>query len=166
MNQRQKARLTKLATFLCSVPRKHFNLDVVTAGDYEDIYDLKLGETLSDIGKTCKVHKCGAAACAMGWTPAVFPRKVYWDDVGDVKAYSGEWYWEEMQEFFGLDGGQSHYLFQPDSYNSYDNSVTPKRVAKRIMDLVNKDGKFYSTVRHTESVHNTAPNMQKVEEYC
>jgi len=99
MNKVQKARLQKLADFIRTVPKKHFDLNYYIIGYPQDIFELK---------KTNFKKECGTTACAVGWMPTIF------------KKFSGmDFGWPEETEieaFFGINTDEYSYLFIPDKY--------------------------------------------------
>jgi len=60
----QKRRIKKLAAFLRRINPEKFDMHIIARTD--------------DSG-SMKPFECTSAACAMGWTPAVFPKLVKWD---------------------------------------------------------------------------------------
>ena len=154
MNDLGNRRLLKLAAFLRTVPRKHFNLDVI-ANNSNDIDDGKTNcqiiKRMKEIGKTNKKYDCGAAACAIGWMPAAFPRQCKWSsnkdtwysEINVVLRSSNKKDFAAAKEFFDICEKQADYLFQPDFYpNSRYNSISPKTVAKRIEKFVKTNGQM------------------------
>jgi hypothetical protein len=63
------ADLLKLAAFLEKLPRRKFDFDSVVRSWAR--------------GKKA----CGSVCCAMGWCPAVFPKRVSWDSSPDAISY-------------------------------------------------------------------------------
>lgn len=138
LDRKFKRRLNKLACFLDTIPRRNFDLTCVVATD-----DLP----------TRDVAKCGAAACAVGWCPIVFPRSNIFFDKPD------SWSTIDVEfpdgtnllgacDFFGLTFDQGHYLFTPDSYDNYN--PEPKEVAERIRKLMSS-GLPKDFERHSDS---------------
>lgn len=136
MTALHKKRLLKLAAFLREkVPDEHWN--------FYEISNLR--------GEQCEAYRriasgkqqgCGAAACAMGWVPAVFPRTFTWDRSGlPVLRTSSEAYAtnQEIETFFGLSEDDRFYLFELRGYRDYSN-VTRRKVAARIESFVKRGG--------------------------
>lgn len=108
----QKQRLLKLADFLEALPRGRFDLDFIAKKNNK--------------GEQPAVNTCGTVACAIGWTPVVFPKHCGYTKIcmygtdKDLAVYSKEcpelkdFYFAE--EFFGLDNKEAFYLFMPESY--------------------------------------------------
>ena len=124
----QKQRLLKLADFLESLPRGRFDLSIIA----------KYG----DNGNTPAEKGCGTAACAIGWTPVVFPRACtytpalcgYERELSVVSKETGSIDFNFAEEFFGLNAAESNYLFMPDSYP--ESRRGKKSVAGRIRKFV------------------------------
>lgn len=115
-------RLEKLADFLDTLPRQKF--DFGTFGKEE-------GKPFMEALAAGK-HRCGTVACAIGWTPAVFPRLMEWQDGFPAMRESGETCFSAAEELFGIDRDESRWLFNPGPSNNLDNDATPKQVAKHI----------------------------------
>lgn len=148
MNKVQARRLLKLADFLTALPKQKFDFAVV-AHEYGKpmIEALKAGKT-----------RCGTTACAIGWMPAVFPRQLMWlrgNPLGEERSlhvdfkvngkgkYSS---FEVAESFFGIDGVESRYLFNPrDEDGGRETSLpydaTAKQVARRIRAFVKRKTK-------------------------
>src|SRR3990167_9354732 len=143
-----KQRLLKLAAFLRKVPRKHFDLQVITNVETTDIYGWNLTldkilvqiDSLRKVGKKCKRLNCKTAACAVGWCPSVFPRVFKWNDNGSVVSVKDENEYDFLvaERFFCLAEYSSTYLFRPESYRPGHRG--PKSVAGRIEKLVKNNG--------------------------
>ena len=132
-------RLHKLADFLDTVPKKNFDFDRV-------VFDVD--------GKPRKDFNCGTTACAMGYTPLLFPKLVEWT--------AGEWsgavigvipkggspcidsWADAAMELFGIDGGEVDALFWPDANHvradiglpELPEDPTPKQVARNIRKFI------------------------------
>lgn len=125
-------RLLKLATFLRKLPTKNFDFEIFCDG----IFDREN-------------NMCGTVACAMGWTPAVFPRLVRWTKtscgtpfgvafrnrktftLGVIKELFNLNY-EEIRALFYASGGK----IRPWQLKSVDYKATPKQVATSIERFV------------------------------
>jgi hypothetical protein len=84
---------------------------------------------------------CGTAACALGYAtmlPALAAEGLTWHDTrfmgvvtfGDHVSYGAG------EIFFGLDEGQSEYLFDPWAYDCDEGEITPADVAGRIDEVL------------------------------
>jgi len=138
MKHHHKRRLLKLCEFLEQLPRKRFDFSVVA-----------------------KEHSCGTVGCAIGWTPAVFPRLVKWlpakkgkeIDVMLTGGRRGHFYTTVAKSLFGINHYQAEGLFTPYTYlrmgenfgdgiEGLPDKATPKQVAKRLrqfLKLVEQD---------------------------
>lgn len=135
-------RLLKLADFLEKLPRKKFDFRTVITGPKPPRKELD----------------CGSVACAMGWTPAVFPRLVEAYVFSDEDPENIEMdvrlkadkecddYCTVAEELFGLDEKSATGLFTP-GHQDYINeptlygTATPKQVAALIRRYVKKNSK-------------------------
>jgi hypothetical protein len=146
MNAIHARRLLKLADFLDELPRQKFDFATLVREDGKPVLEaLKAGKT-----------ECGTVACAIGWTPAVFPRLAKW---GEVRGFFGvrkivlptdaaardkssrEALILTAAKLFGLSEDDTDTLFVPDYYERRGrlrNNATPKRVAKHIRRFVEK----------------------------
>lgn len=124
----QSRRLLKLIEFLEKLPRKKFD------------FATEVSE--------CKTngHTCATVACAIGWTPELWPRLVKWhftdDWYGARKECSSfflrgeEVYFKDVaRDLFGVNG----WLFAPGEQNEVHSKLkdlsygaTPKQVAKML----------------------------------
>lgn len=132
-------RLLKLADFIEKVPVRNFNLDTVVGYSKRNVLTnvsehTGTGEELKQLVKTGFGFKCDSAACAIGWTPAVFPRLVKWD--GDAVYLDGVHmpYWSIGMKLFDISMEEADYLFDPSFYPI--DKQGPKSVAKRIRAFV------------------------------
>lgn len=144
MQKIHKERLLKLADFLENkVPNKHFNLSkIAVSGSVEFDQDL-LTKAING-----EKIKCRAAACAVGWLPAVFPRSFEWQKTFSLLSLRAEASIIHKKtkdsdavaasNFFGLTPHQCGYLFLPDNYRT----MNPKKstVVRRIRNFVESDG--------------------------
>lgn len=151
-------RLTKLATFLKKVPKKLFDLAVITtfSGDDCKPFSSVVKEGLEGLVK--KDLKCGAAACAIGWCPAVFPRLCRWDSSGEVAPRDDKSYYSSFrtaEAMFGLDTAESAYLFDPVNYDD-GGDTTAKQVAERILDFV----KYHPNIDFNDSTQMWGPVLK------
>lgn len=152
MNSVQKKRLLKLAAFLRTVPRKHFNLEVIiglckTLEKNDKVYMArsKIVKGLNKVKKDLKPHNYCVAACAIGWMPAAFNHHLKWN--GDGKVVFRQYKYEDCTEsnfeaarkFFTINNRQSNYLFMPESY--HPSKRGPCSVANRIEKFVESGGK-------------------------
>lgn len=144
MRTKFKQRILKLAKFLRKLPRKHFNIEVVTnLGCQYNRYGKETFVSAKDyqtIGKTLKPMNCGAAACAIGWCPSVFPHIVCLKDkIGLIDKKTGTNGWTRMIDYFGLSEGQSDYLFHDYAYRV--GHAGKDSVAGRLEKFVAENGK-------------------------
>lgn len=123
----QKQRLLKLADFIEALPRGKFDLNIIAKENRD--------------GEEPSVKTCGTAACAIGWTPVVFPRACAYtfslfdnSELSVQSKLSGKRDFVFAEEFFGLDCKESSYLFDPESYPSGRRGK--KSVAARIRKFV------------------------------
>lgn len=108
MNSRERKRLEKLILFLKNLKPQQFNF----------------GEVVTRLGD----NQCGSVCCAIGWTPAIFPRSVRWvkcrnpylttDKEANVFAARNVEYADVASQLFGIDRRMAHYLFTP-SFQKY-----------------------------------------------
>lgn len=124
-----RKRLLKLADFIEKLPKHKLDMDTV-------------GELRGS--KRMNFKECKSAACAMGWTPAVFPSLVKWryDRTIPVVYVESPTAIDKaaMQEIFDIDDIDADILFGP----ARRNYTTPKQVAKGIRRYV-KTGRLPST---------------------
>lgn len=132
-------RLLKLAEFLETDPRvkDHFDMALIVSDGFDP-----------------KALGCGAAACAIGWTPVVFPEAWrYEDDCAVLRLPKGTAFdFDAAELFYGIDRKQSVYLFSlswyaeaewdTDTRTFQSSSIPPTTVAKRIRDFVASGGKI------------------------
>lgn len=123
MDKIERERLDTLESFLETLPEDQF---------YFGSYVLK------------QVHGCASIACALGWTPKLFPELVTWElrpgsmggyisskDTGHIGIVVGT-------ELFGVDLETAEWLFAPGAIHSHfgdnllENSATAKQVAEHI----------------------------------
>ena len=111
MKHFHKNRLLKLATFLDTLPRAQF--------DFATVFEKR---------------ECGTVGCAMGWTPAVFPRLVKYKDWGygnsDVRTKRRLGFGAVAQEIFGLTTPEAMGLF----VSEYNMVVGEKMVNDKLGD--------------------------------
>ncbi len=131
MKMLHQKRLLKLASFLRTVPKKNFDLRSYTGNSefYIDADEIIVKE-LNNLKKTKFEFKCNTTACAVGWTPNVFPRTFYWNEQAEIRCknsrrndydnydYVSEHNTDEesVGEFFGLNTDEYSYLFYPGEY--------------------------------------------------
>lgn len=150
MKSFHKKRLLKLASFLRTLPKERFNLEVIT-GLPKGSHAMKDEEQIvEELAGFCKGKTCGSAACAIGWCPAVFPRDAKWETrYGGVVLKSDEWQenFGFAEEFFGLTEAQAVYLFDPSYYPCRRQGKIS--VANRIADFVSgkMDEKWWAEVK-------------------
>lgn len=118
----QNKRLTKLIAFLRALPRSKFYF-----GD--DVLESKTNG-----------HTCATVACAIGWTPAIFPRLVKWDFQdgclnGYIMGKRSVGLYDVAEKILGCDA----YVFLPNCQIYADNRLSnlpcdasPKQVAKML----------------------------------
>ena len=134
-------RLHKLADFLDTVPKKNFDFERV-------VYDRGDGPPRKDFS-------CGTTACAMGYTPLLFPKLVEWAVVGEFNdsvcgvipkggnPCTHSWGGAAM-ELFGIEGLEVDALFWPDAnriradigLSELPKDPTPKQVARNIRKFI------------------------------
>lgn len=122
----QDRRLKKLIAFLRELPRGKFYF-----GD-----DVKESKSNG--------HTCATVACAIGWTPAIFPRVLKWVWYGD---YNEKYFWHysfkgERYSFADISDkllGCPHHLFIPQEQQcvhaeleDLSDDATPKQVARML----------------------------------
>lgn len=111
-----KRRLRKLIAFLRVLPRRRFNF----------------GEVVH--------HNCKTTACAIGWTPKVFPRIVEWTKRDQVLRFRGKKRATDFhivaERIFGIESGTAMDLFAPHMQDLVHRKLpicsmdaTPKQVA-------------------------------------
>lgn len=144
-------RLLKLAKFLDELPEGRFNFGV------------SCQTVMADEGPESG-HHCGTVGCAIGWTPAVFPRLIQWRHVRsrlsggfrllqearararkELEAYSPDLdsvdYVEAAVGLLGMSQDDADALFSPNVDSPADgeacaDDATPKQVANRIRTYV------------------------------
>lgn len=126
--------LNKLADFLDTLPRSHFDLSIVQG---------RVPAT--------KENTCGTVGCAIGWCPTVFPRlcrapsaSIYglWAVNGrKINMWSGG-HAEVGRRLFGISNDDAYALFTPGEPlpdgegATLGSTATPKQVAKRIRTYI------------------------------
>lgn len=122
MNTRERKRLEKLILFLDNLEPERFDFnEVVVARDSKG---------------------CGTVCCAIGWTPAVFPRLVRWTSPPCASVqlkkdeFNTHFYYHTASVLFGLPGGVCKHLFCPSGQRRIHKSLPncgmrscPKEVA-------------------------------------
>ena len=139
MKARHIKRLHKLADFLDTVPKKNFDFDCI-------VRDVD--------GMPRKDFNCNTTACAMGYTPLLFPKLVKWTvcewsgsvtgvmpEGGNPCAHS----WADAaMELFGIEMHETKALFSPE-HNSCRRTIglselpedpTPKQVARNLRQFI------------------------------
>ena len=133
MKKFQIKRLEKLATFLDTLPKQKFNFGVVT--DVSDDW------TMQEALKT-KDNSCGTVGCAIGWSPAVFPKVVQWKGKQAIvrmrnpidAMYPPLTAATVAVELFGMTVDEAYEVFYPN--NRLGDNATPKQVAKQIRKFI------------------------------
>lgn len=129
-----KKRLLKLADFLDKLPKsKFFFGNFIAQYGKPPLEALEMGE-----------YRCGTTACAIGWSPAVFPKLVRWikdeesGKIVDIRTIRGQRNFMVGVELFGITERQSEFLFDPitSGLGSY---ATAKTVANHIRKFVKKE---------------------------
>lgn len=121
-------RLLKLADFLDTVHPRKFCLAYDTTGYVENLTDTK---------------ECGSSACAIGWTPHVFPKLVSYGHSSDgpqsfvIRGHIYQWC-DVAEKLFNLPWDTAKQLFAPLDEND---DPLPKQMARRIRRFV-KTGKI------------------------
>ena len=110
----KKAKLLKLADFIEKLKPKALDMDCVV-----DKFD-------SD--------RCATIACAMGWTPKVFPREMKWltYSAGVMHIETGAMNWTAMATLFDISCSDANVIFS----DGGDRYYTPKQVAAGIREYV------------------------------
>lgn len=152
MNRIHLRRLRKLADFLDKMPKEKFDFSVVA---------IEEGKPMLQALRAGAVH-CGTVACGMGWMPAAFPRQIKWQQVGaserlldialreptgdserDTESVFGAFY--VAQEFFGITGVESWYLFNPGGHERQRNRLSvnarPQALARHIRRFADRKEK-------------------------
>jgi len=111
-------RLMKLADFLDTVPRKHFDMNIYVEGIRTGDGEYKIDGLIN--------HECGTSACALGWA-CTMPefRKAGLRLSGSMPIYKN---WDEQsaaKRFFGITEKEAETLF----YSHWD--AGPKAAATR-----------------------------------
>jgi hypothetical protein len=149
-----KTRLLKLAAFLIALPKQKFNYAVVAV----------LGEKPMLEALAAKKESCGTVACAMGWTPALFPRKVMWDMDNLRTDFSGTRHLDicsvdnpnvtrdrAMMELFDITQAQVDFLFYPETNgNGVSEYATAKQVGRHIIRFVKWNEKRLAKLAETK----------------
>jgi len=105
-----------------------------------------LPESKFDFAKVRKQRACGTVACAMGWTPEIFPYVSISETPLNILITPGIGeramrYWEAASHLFGIEDDDAYILFSPDDSETpcsdlnlpwCDESATPFRVALRL----------------------------------
>lgn len=123
-------RLLKLATFLEEkIPKKNFNINNWYTNCDATTENLKLVANGQSVD-------CKTSGCAIGWTPAVFPRYFSWNEYGDVviKSNGSQRVMCFSNCFFSLRDEDWECLFTMTGYKG--GNPTPKTVAKHIRKFV------------------------------
>ena len=116
-----KQRLRKLADFIEQLKPRKLDMTEIAVED-------------EDTGKM-NPYKCKSVACAMGWTPFIFPTLIKYEvDVWCtlVSKKTGATDWDAMAEIFGLGIFEADVLFNAGTPSYH----TPKQVAKGIRHFV------------------------------
>lgn len=144
LTRRNADRLLKLAAFLRTLPPKLF--------DFNDICQLGTKKPLDAYRAG---GGCGTTACAIGWTPKVFPRSFEWliePQMGpgahiNVTLKGDHWVdnFDAAEKFFGITYADARYLFMPrcfdgDGTKRLSESASAKTVARRIEAFVRRFG--------------------------
>jgi len=130
-------RLLKLADFLDQLPRQKFDFARIAHEGHKSMRDaLKAGK-----------HRCGTVACAIGWTPVVFPRLVRWVtlNIGSrdldvcLRSDDDSIDFDAAAQIFDIEYDDACFLFDPGDSRLGD-GATPKQVAKHIRKFVKRGG--------------------------
>lgn len=144
LTRRNAAKLLKLAAFLRALPPKLFDFGSIC----------KLGAK-SPLDAYAAGGGCGTTACALGWTPKVFPRAMKWDIRSDME--DGDYISISLKKspsldnfyaasrFFGVSHADVLYMFNPrtfkgDGAGGLAQDAPPKVVARRIEAFVRRFG--------------------------
>ncbi len=122
MNRR---RLRQWAEFLETIPLRKFNIN----------------NWASEPTIGLKEPHCNTVACALGWATVRFP-ELYLNYDSDVKVMQVRLVGEECIDhdacaaFFDISDGSAYALCYPSQYDTTSMKVSPKRVARRICNLL------------------------------
>lgn len=94
------------------------------------------GCSKNELIKNIKKHKCGSAGCAIGQFLLDHPRSYLWKSFDCIEGGIEGEFCESVARHFGLTISDVYYLFVKSSYDSI--TVTPKMVAKRILEVLEK----------------------------
>lgn len=129
----EKEKLLKLANFIGKLKPHKLNMDIVASpsggnpswGDEPNPQDMNF--------------KCTSAACAMGWTPSVFPRSLKWKRDGNYLkvTFGRRRNWPAMAAFFNIPVKHARALFRDGGSETYE---TPKQVSAGLREYA-KTGK-------------------------
>ena len=129
-----RERLLRLAEKLDTVPSSMFDLSTVVHCDYQEH-----GQDVYNIFKNEK--HCGAAACAMGWCPVVFPEILKYTRTGSIEWIDPDKYYRGYDmtacELFDIPMDIANYLFSPGEYDDSE-MHSPQIVAQRIREVVDE----------------------------
>ena len=121
-------RLLKLAEFIRTVPKKHFDMDNIIRTEAE------VGKEANALRYALKGEDCHTAACAIGWCPIVFPRLFTFDGYGMVVERKSRRYdFQAAEIVFALSSPESYKLFSPTPGNN-----TPSQVARNLTKFVRR----------------------------
>lgn len=131
-----KRRLETLAKFLWKVPPENFRMAQWFVGKGNPVVMLR--EHLNN------PHKCGTAACALGWA-CIIPEFAeaglrFSDGPHKIPIYRDLSNYAAGAKFFGITEGQSENLFYSGRYRGPSDSITPKMVSRRIRALIRNHG--------------------------
>ena len=139
-----KKRLLKLADFIEKLEKKKLNMRTLVCPRTQFAQALREFQVGSSGSKMDRFH-CNGAACAMGWTPAVFPRLVEWTPsdrpfmhIRGKGKNKGLWNCNLMAKIFDIPIEDAGYYIFSSGEPLYH---TPKQVARGIREYV-KPGKI------------------------
>lgn len=130
-------RLEKLATFLDQLPEQKFDFAKLAEEGNKPMLD----------ALAAREESCGTVACAMGWTPALFPKLVMWGNKRDFKdrfgnrdlvskASGSSYLFKITEELFGISVGEGRSLFLPGFYSGLGDNATAQEVAVKIRKFI------------------------------
>lgn len=143
-----KKRLLKLANFIEKLPNKRLNMNVVALSNAKG----KMG-----------YKECGSVACAMGWTPAVFPKLVKWIECSGGNELNVCMTHEEAREWLRGNGSLANNSAMVELFDipyldadyifglSKSKYHTPKQVAEGIRKYV-KTGEIPNEMKYSTEV--------------
>lgn len=144
-------RLLKLADFLARKV-KDDQFDLHTIGDYDHV---DVDPTIENGYEVNKTVNCLSVACAIGWSPACFPKDLYGYDGSEgltvafrktsqnkKRGYTSQTDFELSKKYFGLTNYESNWLFDPNYYDDTARKAVITRLRKFVKQGVKDDGTY------------------------